>query len=316
MVVVGVSRLLNEADIVEPFIRHHATLLDLHIVLDNGSVDGTVEILHALHAEGLPIQAYQSVSPVFVEEIHNTGLYRLAVQAGADWVVPLDADELLVTLGAARPADILALAPRDIACLRMPLYRYAAAASAAPVERNPFERLTRRDPRPHSFKIAIRRLDPLRVTMLPGSHGAFIGGTEDRGLSQERLALAHFPDRSPLQSARKAILGRLKTLATGAEVARDYNTHIDTAFQALKHDPRAWLARTDEDGSQDLIEDPAPYRGGPLRYTREPDEMARLLSLIATQMETLALSHGRIMDRKRLIRRGLFEDAAVARRLF
>ncbi len=62
MRVVGVSRVLDEADVIEPFIRHHAALLDLPIVLDNGSSDGTVEILRALHEEGVALQVYQTVA--------------------------------------------------------------------------------------------------------------------------------------------------------------------------------------------------------------------------------------------------------------
>ena len=52
----AVTRVLNEEDIIEPFIRHHAAFVEAHILLDNGSGDRTLEILAALrreyHAEG------------------------------------------------------------------------------------------------------------------------------------------------------------------------------------------------------------------------------------------------------------------------
>ena len=54
--VLGVlSRVKNECDIIEAFVRHHAGLVDRIIVVDNGSQDGTSEILAALVEEGLPL---------------------------------------------------------------------------------------------------------------------------------------------------------------------------------------------------------------------------------------------------------------------
>jgi len=313
MQVFGVSRILNEADLIEPFIRHHAALLDGHIVLDGGSTDGTVEILRELRGEGLNLQVYQSSSPIFVETILNTGLYRLAVGAGADWVMFLDADELLAVRGAARAEAVLQLVPAAVPCLRLPLFRYAVPP---PDAAHPFMRLTHRDPEPHMPKIAARRLDPARISIYAGNHGAFVDGQPDPGLSQDRLLLAHLPDRSPLQSARKAILGRLKVLASGAPSAAVFNDHYDPAFQSLQRDPAAWLEQAAAAQAAAPVEDPIHYLGGALRYTRPPDELARLLALFAAEGERLARSHGAILDRKRLIRRSLLERAAVAKRLF
>ena len=49
---VAVTKILDEADIVEAFARHTAHYVGHHIFLDNGSVDGTVEILRQLRDEG------------------------------------------------------------------------------------------------------------------------------------------------------------------------------------------------------------------------------------------------------------------------
>ncbi|MBQ1762801.1 MAG: glycosyltransferase family 2 protein, partial [Aquincola sp.] len=45
----------NEADIVEAFVRHNLHFVDLMVLLDNGSTDGTRDILEALQKEGLPL---------------------------------------------------------------------------------------------------------------------------------------------------------------------------------------------------------------------------------------------------------------------
>ncbi len=318
MRIVGVSRILNEEHLIEAFIRHHAALLDLQIVLDGGSTDRTMAILAALHAEGVPLQVFQTASPIFVEQVYNTGLYRLALNEGADWVCFLDADELLdLSRIPEGLAAFLHLVPPEIACLAVSAFRYLAPDAAAAPEPNPFQRLTRRETRPHMQKLVARRLDPARITIYAGSHGAFVDGVADHGLSQDRLVLAHFPERTPLQAARKAILGRLKALATGAAVAAEASIHYDAAFHALQDDPRRWLeqAATDHAARQDLVHDPVHYRGTALCYTRPPDDLADLIAQFAVQAARLARSHGDLLDRKRLIRTEMLKAAAVVRRV-
>lgn len=314
MRVVGVSRVLDEADVIEPFIRHHAALLDRHIVLDNGSSDSTLEILRHLHGEGVALEVYQTQSPVFLEQSYNTGLYRLAVEAGADWVVFLDADELLTVRDAARPHDVLSLIPDGLDCVRLFAYRYECPA--LPAGEHPFTALRRRAATPDMPKIAIRRLDPARVSVYAGNHLAFIDGVEDVGLQQERLFIAHTPDRHPLQIARKTLLARLKPIASGEAVAAHVATHRSAAFDAMKTAPRAWLEKVVQREEPGLIDEPVPYLGGELHYTDEPDELARLLSLLAVQTEQLARSHGAILDAKRLIKHDLLRRGAEIRRLF
>jgi hypothetical protein len=60
MRLVAASRVLNEDDILEAFVRHHAALVDHHIFLDNGSSDRSLAILRALQAEGLPLTVLQT----------------------------------------------------------------------------------------------------------------------------------------------------------------------------------------------------------------------------------------------------------------
>lgn len=310
MRIVGVSRILDEADIVEAFIRHHASLLDLHILLDNGSSDGTVDILRALHAEGIELQVYQNASPVFSEALHNTGLYRLALQEGADWVPFLDADELLCIRGPQSLAETLDLAPPSIACLRVDAFRYRPGSAPE----HPLDGLGRREPESHMSKIIARRLDPARINIYAGNHGAFVDGVWDGGLSQDRLFLAHVQQRSPLQTARRTILGRMKVIASGAAIAEDANVHIIPDFQALKTDARRWLDAASAE-STDSVEEAVPYRGTPLRYTPPPDELARLLQLFAARGERLAKSHGDILDRKRLIKKEIMDQAKRVTRI-
>src|ERR1700761_1121704 len=98
MNLIGITRVLNEDDIVEAFVRHHATMVDHHLILDNGSTDETIEILRALKDEGLNITVFQNRSAYFNEASYNTELLKHARGSfAADWAIFLDTDEFINT---------------------------------------------------------------------------------------------------------------------------------------------------------------------------------------------------------------------------
>ena len=91
--------LRNEADIIETNLRHHfVSVIDEAIVIDNGSTDGTIEVVSEL-AEDLPILLASEVGPMYQSD-RVTRMARFAVRRGADWVLPIDADEFWVATGA------------------------------------------------------------------------------------------------------------------------------------------------------------------------------------------------------------------------
>ena len=93
MKVFGVSMVRNEADIIGTTVLHHLSLgLDRILVLDNGSTDGTGEILRNLAEEDERVRYISDDSPFKQAEI-TTRLVRRARREGADWVLPFDADE-------------------------------------------------------------------------------------------------------------------------------------------------------------------------------------------------------------------------------
>jgi hypothetical protein len=126
MRLIAVSRVLNEDDIIEAFVRHHAPLVDHHVMLDNGSNDRTIEILRALKQEGARITVLQNRAPMFTESRYNTGLFRLAAgRFAANWVLFLDCDEFLDERrvpGGLR-ARLTEMAGTE-ACLLMPMVTY------------------------------------------------------------------------------------------------------------------------------------------------------------------------------------------------
>ena len=82
----------DEVDIVRLCVLHHLTAgCERILVVDNGSSDGTTTVLRRL-AKRTPVSWTFDPGPYAQDEL-MTGLVGEAARAGADWVLPLDADE-------------------------------------------------------------------------------------------------------------------------------------------------------------------------------------------------------------------------------
>ena len=93
MLVYGVSMVRNEVDVVRLNLQYHLSLgVDRMIVIDNGSTDGTDEALQQISSRDARVSWSYDDGP-FLPSAVITRLAREAFRAGADWVVPIDADE-------------------------------------------------------------------------------------------------------------------------------------------------------------------------------------------------------------------------------
>ena len=82
---------------IETFVRHSAVYVDQHLIFDHDSTDGTREILFELVREGLPLKLFTGDAVANLQQNRSNHLARRAFESeGADWVLPLDADEILV----------------------------------------------------------------------------------------------------------------------------------------------------------------------------------------------------------------------------
>jgi hypothetical protein len=200
-----------------------------------------------------------------------TGLMReAAADGGADWVLPLDADEFLVAPDGSVRAALTALPADRPSTVDMRLY--VPTPDDPPDEPNVLRRLTYR--RELEGGVWTRKvMVPAhcardgRFTMAQGNHGL-----ADRRTAlftpvppTERLALAHFPVRSARQLARKVLggwpahvarpdrqangafqwrrafeavtAGRLLTEEQARELAHGYAHHEPDGEAVLVHDP-------------------------------------------------------------------------------
>jgi short-subunit dehydrogenase involved in D-alanine esterification of teichoic acids len=97
MRIYSISRIKNEMDIIETFIRYNMNVVDGMIILDNKSSDKTKDILESLKGEYPNLHVYTNT----FSEHHDITLeinYLLDLAVNeyeADIIVPLDADEFI-----------------------------------------------------------------------------------------------------------------------------------------------------------------------------------------------------------------------------
>lgn len=298
MRLVAVSIVKNEADIIEPFVRHTRAWVDHHLIFDHDSTDGTREILGALQREGLPISLYTDDALGNLQQARSNHLVRLAAQSfAADWILPLDADEILTGPGRATLEKILAASGSDQpASLRLLNYYPSTGDDAA--ETNPVRRLHHCSVAPaQTKKIIVPRqlaLDEQTVAG-KGSHALHCGPTPlpDRPLP-EVFHLAHLALRSPQHQVLRVVLAELQKLSRGQAHA-GLDTHYHLGFQLLAEDPDLFFATIGQPVTQLRLQ-PIAYFGTPLLYSSQAVGWKRIARALLPYLDRLASSHGRLLD--------------------
>ena len=196
MTVTAIMMVKNEADIIAATLTHTLSQVDHVIIADNGSTDGTRDIIASFDVELI-----DDPDPAYRQSQKMTRLAAYAARSGASWVVPVDADELWST-PETTIKELLPLVPADRAIVQAQLFDYVATALDDPNEPDPTKRITWRRRTPAKLpKVAVR--PTVAVTIHQGNHGAEYFHPDPVG----GLIVRHFPYRSPEQMRRKAITG-------------------------------------------------------------------------------------------------------------
>ena len=175
MKLVMVMKVRDEIDIVERTLAYHlARGADQWIVTDNGSTDGTLEVLKRYESAGL-LRLIEEPGEDFRTEAHGwvTRMARLAAsEMGADWVAHVDADEFWwPAQGSLKEA--LAAIPGDYGVVLAPRPEFPPR----PGEGEWWERMTIRERRSRLRAKIAHRADP-EVVLHRGAHDVDIEGAD------------------------------------------------------------------------------------------------------------------------------------------
>jgi hypothetical protein len=180
----------NEAEMLGFFFRHYDRWVDRYVVFDDGSDDGTLEILHA-HPR-VEVRAFPRHADSFVHahtHLNNTAWNES--RGVADWVVLADVDELL-----AHPRlpirDYLA-AQRAAGVTLIPGLGFGMVADDLPPDTGQLEDAVRTG-RPRAAFNKIGVFDPDAVETLGIDHGRHVAAPRGDVLlpARDEVMLKHF----------------------------------------------------------------------------------------------------------------------------
>ncbi len=251
MKIAAVMTVRNEVTVLPINVAYHrAQGIDEFWIVDNGSEDGTVEVLRALSQRHDWINWASDPGP-FDQSTMVTGLAKDAFEHGADWVIPIDADEFWSTpAGSLR--DLLATEGAGALVCRVDNYVQASRV----IHDHPASLTTmiyRAEPRGRqedaerlveSGEIAfVEMAYPPKVALRPtsslviatGNHRATGYAGEERNTSD--LVVLHAPIRARDRLARRAEHGRRVAAvhpnpSTGWHLRRVAGLEIDGDLEA------------------------------------------------------------------------------------
>ncbi len=201
----------NEQDIIEPFLRHNARLVDAMIVLDNRSADRTRKILNATARELGNVFVGDYPGLVFEQGQITTAAFRAAQETFfPDFFMPLDSDEFIGARSRQNLLKSLSATPSGSGCLiRWHTFMPGPDASeySDPIPRLKWRRIRER---PEYWKVVLRPagkpFPPLRFRH--GNHSLQDDAGEVQKLAKRaRPPLLHLPIRSSAQIRAKGIVG-------------------------------------------------------------------------------------------------------------
>jgi glycosyltransferase involved in cell wall biosynthesis len=228
----------DEADVIKANIEHHlAQGVDYFVATDNGSVDGTTQILESYRDKGILDIIYEPEHD-YQQGPWVTRMVRLAAEKhGASWIINIDADEFWLPKDRAQTlAEVLATVSDDIGKIRAWRQDLVGFPSAS-TNTDWSKRLLWRNKKTVSERgtplgpKVVHRTDPLAVVTY-GNHeveGPSIGRFSD----DEPIDILHVPLRSWEQFKTKIKNGG-SAYASNNNVGPDVGWHWRNDYERLK----------------------------------------------------------------------------------
>jgi hypothetical protein len=248
---IGTTR--NEVDLVAANVRHHlAQGVDRFLLLDNDSTDGTRDVLSDLsRTESLIWSPYTGE---FRQDLLLTRLAHEAFDAGAEWVLPVDADEFWH----GRDKSLRAVLERhsDVGALRVDLVNFVQHRDEHHTRADSLLRMTRRVAAPigpfdqaeelveseriayvehqYHYKWISRRSPTLRISW--GNH--VISGARTPAVVTSDVMCYHAPLRS---------FSVLEAKVDGRRPPEELEDYFAIAWHLRRWRRLAWEGRLDEE---------------------------------------------------------------------
>jgi hypothetical protein len=268
----GLARVKNEGDVIEEFVRHNLRFLDGLTVIDNASFDGTLDVLEALRAEGLPLTIlHDGMLQKRQYETMTWAAQRSAALDAWDYLFLLDADEFIKAGDRAQLVDALAaLPPGWNGFLRW--FTYVPSPKDDAAEPRVLSRIRhRRIAEPEFFKSVVSRACAAAgaFSIGQGNHTVYGAHGEAPRAALDGIGLAHFPVRSVAQLQGKALVGWTAYLAMGEDRIGPYGWHQRRLFESLESGG-AWTDRQLFEFAATYTDGPAPAQAAALTYDPMP----------------------------------------------
>lgn len=222
-----VYKVRDEADIIEDNLRFHlAQGVDFFVIVDTGSVDGTLEVLERYEPAGL-VRLERTVGGIHdMKRGGEEEITRIAGEMGADWIIHNDADEFwwpasgtLKTTFEALPEEFgMVLAPRTEFVVRPGDGHFADRMT---VREARFRRPAKSAHRP-SDRISLRGPHPVEIWAGDSPYRGLVGKPVLRTEAEHReddplelviapafpVGVLHFPFRTFEQYMRRVEIAR------------------------------------------------------------------------------------------------------------
>ena len=225
--IIAISMVKNEADIIESMVRYTLNYADYLLIKEHNSTDDTRKILELLKEEGLALEIYDcDVEGHNQSDVMTELVYKAIKEFNADVVVPLDADEFLISEKGTVNDVRSSLENLDIrGNYDIPWINFCIAEEGIQQDKWLLSRKVKKSNEPNELKKCIigrKAVEVYKGFLGQGNHHFFIGERKD-GFGYmgyqftndewpEDIYLAHFPRRSKMQYASKVMIGWLTNL--------------------------------------------------------------------------------------------------------
>jgi predicted O-methyltransferase YrrM len=261
--VFGLMLVRNEADILRVNLLHHLALgIERFLIVDNGSTDGTDLVLREMARTGR-VQWISEPGPFYKVTI-TTELAHEAYLGGADWVIPVDADEFWHV---PRGGLLEILCESNAGALRVPVVNFVQRRDQIDRSADALLSMTRRPPAPvgplerieelvetgrigfvevlYPPKCLARATPGLRIGA--GNHSVeYTGGPVE---DTDRIVCLHAPLRS-----RSVLEAQVENARRARQAGEERNWHWWRWLRLAQQEglEKEWLANSYEAGSLDV----------------------------------------------------------------